>query len=589
MRRRAEGHDHRTELERRAGGDQHRDVARRALDDRALQRRRSGVADEQVDALLRRQPHDVVAWRRRRERGGARGHAAIAQPLTPLRQLGRGAAQLVRADDSGDDQLARWSRRRQRLGDPQQPLEPVERLRHHQHRPLRHRGRRRRHARPRRRRREVERRVLLEDRVLELLEAGARLEPQLVRQHAPRAAVGLERLSLARRAVQRQHQLAPQPLAQRVLGHQRLELTDEPRMAPRGQLGVHARLEGLEPQLLDAGDLGLRERLIGEVAERRAAPQIQRLTQLARRPLGVGHARLADQAFEACHVKLGAVDAQDVARRTRHQAALPEHLAQPRHVELDALGRGRRRRRAPEIVEQAVDRDDLVGVQQKHRQQRPLLPAADHQHAIALEHLQWAQKPEFHGGMRRVSPTLPRRIYRRLPLRTLRVDRAGAQSRAQTATGGHNEKGSRPCPALASPAPSASASRSPPSAPRPPQRSRSTARCMMRSPPVGRPPSTPPTMCARPTRCPRASRRPPSRSPTCAPRTPATTARVAAPSARRRSPWSSSSNRRPPRSGFDWGDAGLGAGGLVGLILLGLGGTAVVAHRKAHPRGTATT
>jgi hypothetical protein len=45
----------------------------------------------------------------------------------------------------------------------------------------------------------------------------------------------------------------------------------------------------------------------------------------------------------------------------------------------------------------------------------------------------------------------------------------------------------------------------------------------------------------------------------------------------------------PTGSGFDWGDAGIGAGGLLGLILLGLGGTAAVAHRKATPRGTATT
>ena len=42
-------------------------------------------------------------------------------------------------------------------------------------------------------------------------------------------------------------------------------------------------------------------------------------------------------------------------------------------------------------------------------------------------------------------------------------------------------------------------------------------------------------------------------------------------------------------SGFDWGDAGIGAGGLVGLVLLALGGVTAVAHRKAHPRRTATT
>jgi hypothetical protein len=45
----------------------------------------------------------------------------------------------------------------------------------------------------------------------------------------------------------------------------------------------------------------------------------------------------------------------------------------------------------------------------------------------------------------------------------------------------------------------------------------------------------------------------------------------------------------PTGSGFDWADAGIGAGGLLGLILLALGGTATIAHRKAPPRGTATT
>jgi hypothetical protein len=44
----------------------------------------------------------------------------------------------------------------------------------------------------------------------------------------------------------------------------------------------------------------------------------------------------------------------------------------------------------------------------------------------------------------------------------------------------------------------------------------------------------------------------------------------------------------PTGSGFDWRDAGIGAGGLLGLILLGLGGTAAIAHRKATLRGTAT-
>jgi hypothetical protein len=45
----------------------------------------------------------------------------------------------------------------------------------------------------------------------------------------------------------------------------------------------------------------------------------------------------------------------------------------------------------------------------------------------------------------------------------------------------------------------------------------------------------------------------------------------------------------PTGNGFDWRDAGIGAGGLLGLILLGLGGAAAVARRKATSRRAVTT
>ena len=114
--------------------------------------------------------------------------------------------------------------------------------------------------------------------MLEPPQLAARLEPELARQLAPRRPVGLQRLGLARRAVQREHQLAAQPLAQRVLGDQRLELADELRVPAGGEVGVDALLERREPQLLQPRALGLRERLVGEVGERRPAPQRERLS-----------------------------------------------------------------------------------------------------------------------------------------------------------------------------------------------------------------------------------------------------------------------------------------------------------------------
>ena len=43
--------------------------------------------------------------------------------------------------------------------------------------------------------------------------------------------------------------------------------------------------------------------------------------------------------------------------------------------------------------------------------------------------------------------------------------------------------------------------------------------------------------------------------------------------------------------GFDWGDAGIGAGGILALVLIGLGGALVVVHRRhgTTPRGPAVS
>ena len=71
-------------------------------------------------------------------------------------------------------------------------------------------------------RRRRQRRILREDRPLERAQPLARLDPELVDERAARVLVGLQRVGLAVAAVEREHQLAAQPLAVRVLGDQRL-------------------------------------------------------------------------------------------------------------------------------------------------------------------------------------------------------------------------------------------------------------------------------------------------------------------------------------------------------------------------------
>ena len=132
---------------------------------------------------------------------------------------------------------------------------------------------------------------------------------------ALRVPVGVERLGLAAAAVQREHALGVQPLAQRVLGQQRVDLADELVMAPGGEVRVDRELRGGEPQLLEPADLRVGERLVGDVRERIAAEQRERLARRARRAPGRGRARgLGDQPLEAADVDQLAVDPQLVAR-----------------------------------------------------------------------------------------------------------------------------------------------------------------------------------------------------------------------------------------------------------------------------------
>ena len=72
---------------------------------------------------------------------------------------------------------------------------------------------------------------------MQLAQPVAGLDAELLDERAPRLLVGLERLRLAAGAVEAEHQLAPQPLPQRVLVDQRLELADELGVSAAGEVG----------------------------------------------------------------------------------------------------------------------------------------------------------------------------------------------------------------------------------------------------------------------------------------------------------------------------------------------------------------
>ena len=212
---------------------------------------------------------------------------------------------------------------------------------------------------------QVERGILSQDLPLQLLKRLIRLETELFDELPPRVRIDAERLGLTARAVEGEHQLTAQSLPQRMTPRQNRELGNERLMPAERELGVDPLLDCGETQLLEALDLGPRERLVGEVGECITSPERERLVEKCRRhdrvALGVRQTTLLDEPLEPVRIDLLGLELNEVAARTRHeQVGLPERLAQPRHLVIEAVARRPGRPVAPQLVDQPVARDQRV-------------------------------------------------------------------------------------------------------------------------------------------------------------------------------------------------------------------------------------
>ena len=161
---------------------------------------------------------------------------------------------------------------------------------------------------------------MVEDGSLEALELIVRLEPELLVQQPPARAVDLKRVRLAAAPVQREHELASQPLAQRMSRHERLELGNELRRSTHCQVRVDPILDRSEPELVESRDLALCEVLVGKVGERASSPQSERLSERLPGSAGI----LLEQTMAFCRetlepprVEVVGVEPKAVAGRSR--------------------------------------------------------------------------------------------------------------------------------------------------------------------------------------------------------------------------------------------------------------------------------
>jgi hypothetical protein len=248
---------------------------------------------------------------------------------------------------------------------------------------------------------DVEGGVLGEDRRLEVAQATAGLDAELVDERAAGVGDGPQGVGLLAGAVAGGGEQRPEPLAQRVLGDQLGELAHDGGVAAELEVGGEPVLQGGQPALVEAaGEPGGLEP-VAHLEHGRAPPQPGGFDEQL-----PGRARVAGvergtapvgQVLEPVHVELGVVDDEAVAGRLPldRGAHLAEHAAEARHVALERAGRRGRGLVAPHGVEQRVGGDDPAGLGREQGEHDPRLRTTDLQRTpVVADDLERPEQPD---------------------------------------------------------------------------------------------------------------------------------------------------------------------------------------------------
>jgi hypothetical protein len=235
---------------------------------------------------------------------------------------------------------------------------------------------------------------LTEDPQLERPQRGARLESELRIESLAHVAENVERLGLASAAIEREHQLAAEAFAEGMLGGQGSQLADELGVSSELEVGVNALLERGQAKLFESCRLDGREGLGRDARKRWSAPEREGVGEHARTLRRLELRGLSDEVLEAVEVELSGIDADRIAGCAACNP-VAEYLAQPQDVVLQSGLRQLRAACRPQLVDQAVGRDDLVGVQEQQGQERTLPRAAECQGPPLFEHLDGTEYSEL--------------------------------------------------------------------------------------------------------------------------------------------------------------------------------------------------
>ena len=200
--------------------------------------------------------------------------------------------------------------------------------------------------------------------------------------------VEFECLDLSAGAVEGDHQLLDEPFSKRMLLDERPELAHELLMVAARKCRLGTSFECVEAELFESLHVGAPHGTERRVDERWAPPARERLvSELARAQLVafLGRAvRVREQRLEAAGIDVGVLEIEAVARAAakKLRTVRIQRPAQPRDVGLQGVRRGGRWILAPDFVDQALERHDLVRAEKKQSQDRSLLRPAEREQAI---------------------------------------------------------------------------------------------------------------------------------------------------------------------------------------------------------------
>ena len=182
-------------------------------------------------------------------------------------------------------------------------------------------------------RRQLEGGILVEDRLFEAAERCAGLEAEFADEESPSLLIDVESLCLSPAAVEREHQLAAQLLAQWVPGDERLEFCDRVGVPAERKLGFESFLERPQAKLFQPQGLRVCERRRVDVRQRSTAPERERLREalqrLGRVAGGERGASFVHEPLEAAEVDRLRVDPQEVAGSPGDDLSGPSALRKP--------------------------------------------------------------------------------------------------------------------------------------------------------------------------------------------------------------------------------------------------------------------